>query len=134
MGLARLWWIPDGMSPERGTYVRYDHELMGGVLAAEVACAGALAIGEDLGTVEPWLRKFLADRRVLGTSMLSFERRADGTPRRPGGWRRGSWPRSARTTCRRRRRSSPGSSVAIRAGLGLLARRERTSGPRLRRR
>ena len=70
MGLARLWWIPAGMSPDQGTYVRYDHELMGGVLAAEAARAGALAIGEDLGTVEPWLRKFLAGRRVLGTSML----------------------------------------------------------------
>ena len=40
MGLARLWWIPAGMSPDLGTYVRYDHELMGGVLAAEVARAG----------------------------------------------------------------------------------------------
>ena len=89
MGLARLWWIPAGLSPDLGTYVRYDHELMGGVLAAEVARAGALAIGEDLGTVEPWLRKFLAARQILGTSMLWFERRADGTPRRPGGWRRG---------------------------------------------
>src|SRR2546430_12736112 len=35
MGLARLWWIPAGMAPDRGTYVRYDHELMGGVLAAD---------------------------------------------------------------------------------------------------
>jgi len=69
--------------------VRYDHELLGGVVAAEVARAEALAIGEDLGTVEPWLRKFLASRQILGTSMLWFERRADGTPRRPGGWRRG---------------------------------------------
>jgi hypothetical protein len=34
-------------------------------------------------------RTFLAARRVLGTFMLWFERRADGTPRRPGGWRRG---------------------------------------------
>ena len=57
MGLARLWWIPAGMSPDLGTYVRYDHELMAGVLATEVARADALAIGEDLGTVEPWLRK-----------------------------------------------------------------------------
>jgi len=30
------------------------------MLAAEVARAGALAIGEGLGTVEPWLRTFLA--------------------------------------------------------------------------
>ena len=84
MGLARLWWIPAGMSPDLGTYVRYDHELMGGVVAAEAARADALAIGEDLGTVEPWLRKFLASRHLLGTSMLWFERRADGTPRQAG--------------------------------------------------
>jgi 4-alpha-glucanotransferase len=89
MALARLWWIPAGLPPGQGTYVRYDHELLGGVVAAEVARAEALAIGEDLGTVEPWLRKFLASRQILGTSMLWFERRADGTPRRPGGWRRG---------------------------------------------
>jgi len=124
MGLARLWWIPAGMSPDLGTYVRYDHELMGGVLAAEAARAGAVAIGEDLGTVEPWLRKFLAGRRVLGTSMLWFERRADGTPRRPGGWRRGCLamvgthdmpPASAFLT---------GDQVTFRAELGLLTRPE----------
>src|SRR5260370_1432673 len=46
MGLARLWWIPAGMPPDLGTYVRYDHELIGGV-AAEAARARALAIGED---------------------------------------------------------------------------------------
>jgi 4-alpha-glucanotransferase len=89
MGLARLWWIPAGMAPGQGTYVRYDHELIGDVLCAEAARAQALAIGEDLGTVEPWLRDFLADRRVLGTSMLWFERRQDGTPRPPDEWRRG---------------------------------------------
>ncbi len=124
MGLARLWWIPAGMSPESGTYVRYDHELMGGVLAAEAARAGAVAIGEDLGTVEPWLGKFLAERRVLGTSMLWFERRADGTPRRPRGWRRGCLatvgthdmpPAAAFLTC---------DQVTIRAKLGLLTRPE----------
>jgi 4-alpha-glucanotransferase len=32
MGLARLWWIPAGMAPGQGTYVRYDHELIGDVL------------------------------------------------------------------------------------------------------
>ena len=124
MGLSRLWWIPAGMPPGLGTYVRYDHELIGGVLAAEAARAGAVAIGEDLGTVEPWLREFLAARRVLGTSMLWFERRADGTPRRPGGWRRGCLatvgthdmpPASAFLT---------GEQVTIRAGLGLLTQPE----------
>jgi 4-alpha-glucanotransferase len=124
MGLARLWWIPAGLPAGLGTYVRYDHELMGGVLAAGAADAGAVAIGEDLGTVEPWLRAFLAARRILGTSVLWFERRGDGTPRRPGGWRRGCLatvgthdmpPASAFLT---------GDQVTIRAKLGLLTRPE----------
>jgi 4-alpha-glucanotransferase len=124
MGLARLWWIPAGMSPAQGTYVRYDHELMGGVLAAEVARAGALAIGEDLGTVEPWLRKFLAERRVLGTSMLWFERRADGSPRRPGGWRRGCLATVGTHDMPPAAAFLAGEQVTIRSELGLLTRPE----------
>jgi 4-alpha-glucanotransferase len=120
MGLARLWWIPAGMPPGLGTYVRYDHELLGSVLAAEVARAHALAIGEDLGTVEPWLRDFLASRRVLGTSMLWFERRADGTPRRPGGWRRGCLATVGTHDMPPAAAFLTGEQVTIRARLGLL--------------
>jgi len=124
MGLARLWWIPAGMSPDLGTYVRYDHELMGDVLAAEVARADALAIGEDLGTVEPWMRTFLAGRRVLGTSVLWFERRADGTPRRPGGWRRGCLATVGTHDMPPAAAFLTGEQVTIRAGLGLLTQPE----------
>jgi 4-alpha-glucanotransferase len=124
MGLARLWWIPAGMSPDLGTYVRYDHELMGGVLAAEAARAEVVAIGEDLGTVEPWLRKFLAGRRVLGTSMLWFERRADGTPRRPGGWRRCCLAMVGTHDMPPAAAFRTGEQVTIRAELGLLTRPE----------
>jgi 4-alpha-glucanotransferase len=124
MGLARLWWIPAGMPPVEGTYVRYDHELMGGMLAAEVARAGALAIGEDLGTVEPWLRTFLAERRVLGTSMLWFERRADGSPRRPGSWRRGCLATVGTHDMPPAAAFLTGEQVTIRAELGLLTRPE----------
>ena len=124
MGLARLWWIPAGMAPDQGTYVRYDHELMGGMLAAEAARAGALAIGEDLGTVEPWLRTFLAERRVLGMSMLWFERRADGSPRRPGGWRRGCLATVGTHDLPPTAAFLAGEQVTIRAELGLLTRTE----------
>jgi 4-alpha-glucanotransferase len=124
MGLARLWWIPAGMSPDQGTYVRYDHELTGGVLAAEAARAGTVAIGEDLGTVEPWLRKYLAERRVLGTSMLWFERRADGTPRRPGGWRRGCLAMVGTHDMPPAAAFLTGEQVTLRGELGLLIRPE----------
>jgi 4-alpha-glucanotransferase len=124
MGLARLWWIPAGMSPDRGTYVRYDHELMGGVLAAEAARAGTVAIGEDLGTVEPWLREFLAGRGVLGTSMLWFEREEDGTPRRPDGWRRGCLAMVGTHDMPPAAAFLTGEQVTLRAGLGLLTQPE----------
>ncbi|MGP3949407.1 4-alpha-glucanotransferase [Streptomyces sp. 7N604] len=74
MGLFRLWWVPEGREPTQGTYVRYDAEAMLGVLALEAHRAGAVVIGEDLGTVEPGVRDALAGRGVLGTSVLWFER------------------------------------------------------------
>ena len=73
MGLFRLWWIPNGLGPNEGTYVRYDHEAMIGVLTLEAHRAGAVVVGEDLGNVEPWVREFLAARGILGTSVLWFE-------------------------------------------------------------
>ena len=87
MGLFRLWWIPEGASPDQGTYVTYDHDAMLGVLTREAHRAGALLIGEDLGTVEPWVRTTLASRGILGTSVLWFERDANGRPLHAARWR-----------------------------------------------
>jgi 4-alpha-glucanotransferase len=78
IGLFRLWWIPRGAAPTQGTYVRYDHEAMIGIVALEAHRAGALVVGEDLGTVEPWVRDYLLLRGVLGTSILWFELDRDG--------------------------------------------------------
>ncbi|OBJ16898.1 4-alpha-glucanotransferase [Mycobacterium sp. 1245801.1] len=79
IGLFRLWWIPQGASPTEGTYVRYDHEAMIGIVALEAHRAGAVVVGEDLGTVEPWVRDYLLLRGLLGTSILWFELDRDGT-------------------------------------------------------
>lgn len=87
IGLFRLWWIPEGRPAAEGTYVRYDHDALVGILALEAHRAGAVVIGEDLGTVEPWVRDYLADRGVLGTSILWFERDDHGVPRAPETWR-----------------------------------------------
>ena len=88
MGLMRLWWIPEGMTPDRGAYVSYDHRMMVGALTEQAAGAGALAIGEDLGTVDPWIRHYLASQHVLGTEMAWFAREPDGSPLRLPHWRR----------------------------------------------
>ncbi|MDQ1484158.1 MAG: 4-alpha-glucanotransferase, partial [Actinomycetota bacterium] len=81
IGLFRLWWVPAGSPASEGTYVRYDHEAMIGILALEAHRAGAVVVGEDLGVVEPWVRDYLGERGILGTSILWFEREADGRPR-----------------------------------------------------
>ncbi|MDR2973933.1 MAG: 4-alpha-glucanotransferase [Propionibacteriaceae bacterium] len=87
IGLFRLWWIPRGMDPTQGIYVRYNHEALVGILALEAYRAGATIIGEDLGTVEPWVRQYLAGRGILGTSILWFESDDDGRPLQPEQWR-----------------------------------------------
>jgi 4-alpha-glucanotransferase len=89
IGLFRLWWIPKGALPTDGTYVRYDHEAMIGILALEAQRAEAVVVGEDLGTVEPWVRDYLARRGLLGTSILWFEldRDGDGGPLQAQRWR-----------------------------------------------
>ena len=86
MGLFRLWWVPRGRPPNEGCYMRYNHEAMVGILALEAHRAGAVVIGEDLGTVEPWVRDYLARRGILGTSVLWFEYEG-GQPLPPDRWR-----------------------------------------------
>ncbi|MDQ6895060.1 MAG: 4-alpha-glucanotransferase [Actinomycetota bacterium] len=86
IGLFRLWWIPAGLTPDQGAYVRYDHEALIGILALEAHRAGAVVIGEDLGVVEPSARDYLLERGVLGTSILWFEWDDDG-PRPPEAYR-----------------------------------------------
>ncbi|WP_426995795.1 4-alpha-glucanotransferase [Pseudarthrobacter sp. N5] len=78
LGLFRLWWIPEGAGPGEGTYVYYDHEALIGILALEAERADAVVIGEDLGVFEPWIRDYLSERGVFGTSILWFERGPDG--------------------------------------------------------
>ena len=90
MGLSRLWWIPAGAPPTEGAYVYYDAAGTLGTLAATAAVSGSVVVGEDLGTVEPWLRDALAERGVLGTQLLWFERGWSGEPLAPQWWRRNS--------------------------------------------
>ena len=73
-----------GQPPDRGAYVSYDHRASVGALVGAAARADAVAIGEDLGTVDPWIRDYLAEQGILGTMMLWFAHGADGTPMPPG--------------------------------------------------
>lgn len=87
IGLFRLWWVPEGLKPSQGTYVRNNHQALVGILALEAYRAQALIVGEDLGTVEPWVRQYLARRGLLGTSVLWFEYDQAGQPLPAEAWR-----------------------------------------------
>ena len=122
LGLFRLWWIPQGLGPKEGTYVRYDHEAMVGILALEAQRVGALVVGEDLGTVEPWVRDVLRDRGIAGTSVLWFERDGAGRPLGPEHWRELCLATVTTHDLPPSAGYLTGEHVRIRDGLGLLTR------------
>ncbi|MGO1057301.1 4-alpha-glucanotransferase [Crossiella sp. CA198] len=124
LGLWRLWWVPPGESPKRGAYVHYDPEAMLGILALEAVRAGAVVIGEDLGTVLPQVTDSLRAHNVLGSAVLWFQRDADttGEPMLPSA----RWP--AETAASVSTHDLPtaagflrGEQVRVRAELGVLA-------------
>lgn len=74
LGLFRLWWIPNGSDASEGTYVRYPARDLLNVLALEAQQAGAVVIGEDLGTVESTVRTMMRERGLLGSRVVWFQR------------------------------------------------------------
>jgi (1->4)-alpha-D-glucan 1-alpha-D-glucosylmutase len=78
MQLARLYWVPAGMPPTAGAYVRYPLEALMAVLAEESRHHRCMVIGEDLGTVPPEVRAAMARAGIPGMRLLRFERAADG--------------------------------------------------------
>ncbi len=122
-GLWRLWWVPPGDTPDRGTYVHYDAEVMLAVLALEAHRASAVVVGEDLGTVEPEVTEALAANGMLGSAVSWFTRdeSAPGQPLLASA----SWP--ARAAASLSTHDLPtaagflrGEHVRARADLGLL--------------
>ncbi len=122
-GLWRLWWIPPGDTPDRGTYVHYDAQTMLAVLALEAHRADAIVVGEDLGTVEPEVTAALADNEMLGCAVGWFVRdeSAPGEPLLPAA----RWPSRAAASLSTHDLPTAagflrGEHVRARADLGLL--------------
>jgi 4-alpha-glucanotransferase len=85
MGLFRLYWIPAGLDPRHGAYVRYPARDLLGLLTLESQRRRTLVIGEDLGTVAPSIRRHLASCRIFSYRVFYFERKGkkDNTFRAP---------------------------------------------------
>ena len=74
LGMFRLFWIPGGMKPEHGAYVRYPAEEILGIIALESVRNRVIVIAEDLGTVGDDVRETLLRFRMLSYKLLYFER------------------------------------------------------------
>ena len=74
MRLFRLYWIPEGHDATRGAYVKDRPEDLVRILALESIRNKAVIVGEDLGTVEPEVRKSLAKSGILSYRLMIFER------------------------------------------------------------
>jgi 4-alpha-glucanotransferase len=83
MRLFRLYWIPDAVDAGNGAYVGDNWEDLIRILALESVRGEFFVVGEDLGTVEPWVREVLARFRILSYRLLYFERGEWGRFKRP---------------------------------------------------
>lgn len=73
MSLYRLFWVPDGLSAQRGVYVRYAEDELFAVLVMESARHHAAVVGEDLGTVPAAVRRAMERHHIQRMHVVQFE-------------------------------------------------------------
>jgi 4-alpha-glucanotransferase len=88
MGLVRLYWVPNGLSPTDGAYVSYPGDILIRQLASASLEHSALVIGEDLGTVPAGFRAIMRGVAIQGYRVLYFERGRGGRFRAPRSYAR----------------------------------------------
>lgn len=80
MGLYRMYCVPKGFDGAAGAYMRYPEEELFAIVMIEAARAGAVVVGEDLGTVPQEVRAIMARRGILGMHVQQFSSDASARP------------------------------------------------------
>jgi len=73
MGLHRLFCIPKGLEASRGVYLRYRAEEFYAILALESHRNKAVIVGEDLGTVPPYVRPTMKKHGLHRMYVMHYE-------------------------------------------------------------
>ena len=72
MGLHRLFWIPRGAGAADGVYVRYPSEDLYAILCLESRRSQSVIVGENLGTVPPYVNTSMARHGIYGMYVGQF--------------------------------------------------------------
>ena len=73
MGLHRLYWIPDGLTVDKGVYVEYPAEEIYAILSLESHRYRAGIIGENLGVVPPQVNSAMARHNIAELYIMQYE-------------------------------------------------------------
>ncbi len=73
MGLHRFFWVPQGLGPRQGVYVRYPAEELYAVYCLESNRHQTILVGEDLGTVPSNVRPAMASHNIHRLYVGQFE-------------------------------------------------------------
>lgn len=80
MALHRLYWIPDGMDPKDGVYVRYDDEELYAIVVLESNRHRCAIVGEDLGTVPDYLPRAMNRHGLRHMYVVQYEAKPERPP------------------------------------------------------
>ena len=83
IGLHRLYWVPRGASARDGVYVRYRAKEWYALISIAANEAGAVVVGEDLGTVPRSVRPAMKAHGLLRTYVAQREAGNAGLPEPP---------------------------------------------------
>ena len=73
MGLHRLYWIPEGMTGDRGLYVNYPAEEMYADFEPRIASGARGNSGENLGVVPPAVNRSMSKHNVRPLYVAQYE-------------------------------------------------------------